>query len=99
MIYDANIVYTEGLQISYDNQTFVNIVSTSSDPYQNQQNRWRIVIPEFQAPDYNANVRYYKGDAVTDPGTGDKYITNVSYNSSVAPGNPPPGSEWDLLPP
>ncbi len=99
LVYDANIVYTEGLQISYDNQTFVNIVSTSNDPYQNQQNRWRIVIPEFQAPDYNANVRYYKGDAVTDPGTGDKYITNVNYNSSVAPGNPPPGSNWDPLPP
>ena len=65
LAYDSNVVYTKGLQISYDNQVFVNISSTSNTPYQNNNNRWRIIIPENTAPTYNNQVRYYKDDRVT----------------------------------
>ena len=100
LVYDGNIFYTEGLRIVYDNQIFVNIVGTSNNPYQNQQNRWRIDIPENQAPDYNTNVRYYKGDTVTNPSSGIKYIANIAYNSSINPGTfSPPSSKWDVLVP
>ncbi|WP_440683725.1 hypothetical protein [Cysteiniphilum halobium] len=96
LAYDSNVVYTLGLQISYDNQVFVNISSTSNNPYQNNNNRWRIVIPENTAPTYNNQVRYYKDDRVTYAGT--QYIANVNYNGSIAPNSPPPGNNWQIAP-
>ena len=96
LVYDSSVVYTKGLQISYDNQVFVNITSTSNNPYQNQQNRWRIVIPENTAPAYNNQVRYYKDDQVAYSGT--QYIANVNYNSNIAPNKPPPNNGWQIAP-
>ncbi|WP_150468928.1 MULTISPECIES: hypothetical protein [Cysteiniphilum] len=96
LAYNSNIVYTEGLQISYDNQLFVNISSTSDNPYTNPYNSWRIIIPENTAPTYNNQVRYYKDDRVTYSGT--QYIANVNYNSSIAPNKPPPSNNWQISP-
>ncbi len=94
--YNENIFYTKGLRISYDNQVFVNLNSTSNNPYQNNQNWWRIFIPENTAPSYNSNVRYYKGDTIIFMGT--IYFADINYNSSINPGDPPPGNGWTSLP-
>ena len=69
--------------LNYDSQVFVNMIRTSNNPYQNNQNRWRIVIPQGTAPQYNTNVRYYKDDTITF--LGNQYQANINYNQSVAP--------------
>ena len=84
LTYNANIAYEPGQRITYDNQIFVNIKSTSNNPYQNNQNRWRIILPQSPIADYNFNVRYYRDDKVTF--SGNTYQANVNYDKSVAPG-------------
>ena len=99
LAYNTNVVYTQGQIINYDNQVFVNIATTSNNPYQDKQEKWRIILPETPFPDYNPEVRYYKDDKVIFSGT--TYQADVNYKQSIKPGESPEKnskkSKWEKI--
>ncbi|MDA0912074.1 MAG: hypothetical protein O2809_11075 [Proteobacteria bacterium] len=93
--YDPLLQYPKGTYISYDNQVFVSLkpinVGTNEDPY-NNPNDWRLIIPAGAYPDWNTNIKYYKGDIVTYNGV--QYVAEADQGTNQSP--PTSNNKWSV---
>ncbi len=90
--YDSGKQYPKGSYITFDGQVFVSTSAINSgnnkDPYSNPNN-WRLVIPGGTYPNWNTDVKYYKGDIITQNSV--QYVATANNGLNVGA---PPNNKW-----